>query len=400
MATLSSEFTVPREQAAPELVVPGKIIRVLHIVENLDQQAVENWLLRVFRVASRDYPEYHWTFFCVLGKRGRLDDEARRLGAEVIHSSYELGDKRHFLLGLREVLKRGRYDVLHCHHDIMSAVYLAAAAGLPFRKRVVHLHNTSLDLPTPSRLKADLAREPMRQMCLRMADQIVGISTEALESLLAGRERDPLRHRVVHYAVDTDRFAATRPDREGFRRSLGLDPKVKILLFAGRLVEYKNPGLVLEILERLKADGENVAAVFAGAGDLAEDIHQHAKEKCLEDCVRLIGFRDDLPEVMRAADVLLWPSLEHVKEGLGLGIVEAQSAGLPIVMSESVPREAIVVPELVRQLSLSAGSDAWARTALELMNNPRPGFAESLARVKSSSFSLAQGVANLMSLYV
>ena len=138
----SSEFSVPHEQAAPELVVPEKIIRVLHVVENLDHQAVENWLLRVFRVASRDYPEYHWTFFCVLGKRGRLDDEARRLGAEVIHSRYELGDKRRFLLGLREVMKHGRYDVLHCHHDIMSAAYLAAAAGLPFRNRIVHLHNT------------------------------------------------------------------------------------------------------------------------------------------------------------------------------------------------------------------------------------------------------------------
>jgi glycosyltransferase involved in cell wall biosynthesis len=400
MVTPSSELRVPQEQAAPELVVPGKIIRVLHIVENLGDQAVENWLLRVFRVASRDYPEYHWTFFCVLGKKGRLDEEARSLGAEVIHSSYGPGDKRRFLLGLREVMKRGRYDVLHCHHDIMSAVYLAAAAGLPFRKRIVHLHNTSLDLPTPSRLKADLAREPMRQMCLRMADQIVGISSEALESLLAGRERDPLRHRVVHYAVDTDTFAATRPDREGFRRALGLDTKIKILLFAGRLVEYKNPCFVLEILERLKADGENVAAVFAGAGNLQDEIHQRAKKKSLEERVRLIGFRDDIPELMRSADVLLWPSLEHVKEGLGLGIVEAQSAGLPIVMSESVPAEAIVVPGLVRQLSLSAGSDAWAGTALELMNSPRPGFAESLARVESSSFSMAQGVANLMSLYV
>jgi len=399
MLTPSAEFSVSHEQASPELV-PEETIRVLHIVESLDHQAVENWLLRVFRVASRDYPEYHWTFFCVLGKKGRLDDEARGLGAEVIHSRYEIGEKRHFLLGLREVMKRGRYDVLHCHHDIMSAAYLAAAAGLPFRKRIVHLHNTSLDLPTPSRLKADLAREPMRQMCLRMADQIVGISGAALDSLLAGHQRDPLRHRVVHYAVDTDRFAAARPDREGFRRPLDLDPQVKIMLFAGRLVGYKNPLFVLEILERLKAAGENVAAVFAGAGELELEIHECAKKKSLEDCVRLIGFRDDVPELMRSSDVLLWPSREHMKEGLGLGIVEAQSAGLPIVMSESVPAEATIVPELVRVLSLSAGPEVWARTALGLMNDPRPGFAESRARVESSSFSMAQGVANLMALYV
>lgn len=375
-------------------------VRLLHIVENLDHQAVENWLLRVLRTASRDYPDYHWTFFCVLGKAGRLDDEARRLGAEVVHSRYEVGDKRRFLLGLREVMKCGRYDVLHCHHDIMSAAYLAAAAGLPFRKRIVHLHNTSLDLPTPSRVKADLAREPMRQICLRMADQIVGISNEALESLIGKRERDPLRHRVVHYAVDTARFAAARPDREGFRRALGLDPKTKILLFVGRLVEYKSPCFILEMLERLLRGGENVAAVFAGKGNQEDHIRRMAREECLEDRVRLLGFRDDVPELMRASDVLIWPSLEQTKEGLGLGIVEAQAAGLPIIMSESVPAEAIVVPELVKVLPLSSGAKTWANAALEVMNNPRPGFEDSLAKVEASSFSMARGVANLMALYV
>ena len=379
---------------------PRTPIRLLHIVENLDQQAVENWLFRVFRAATRDCPEYHWTFFCVLGRKGRLDEEARRLGAEVIHSRYELGDKRRFLLSLREVMKRGHYDILHCHHDIMSAAYLAASAGLPFRKRIIHLHNTSLGLPTPSWIKAELAREPMRQVCLRMADQIVGISSDALESLLGSRERDPKRHQIIHYAVDTARFAAARPDRVEFRRALGLDPATKILLFVGRLVEYKNPCFVLEMLEHLTSAGENVAAVFAGTGDQEENVRGVVKEKGLEDRVRLLGFRDDVPELMRSADVLVWPSLEETKEGLGLGIVEAQSAGLPIVMSRSVPAEAIVVPELVTVLPLSAGAKAWANATLDLMNLPRPGFEESLAKVESSSFSMEQGVANLMALYV
>lgn len=375
-------------------------IRILHVVENLDHQAVENWLLRVLRTASRDYPDFHWTFFCVLGKKGRLDDQARALGAEVIHSEYEIGDKRRFLLGLREVMKRGRYDILHCHHDIMSAAYLAASAGLPFRKRIVHLHNTSLSLPTPSKIKTGLAREPMRQMCLRMADQIVGISNEALESLIGTARREPSRDTVVHYAVDTARFATARPDREAFLHSLGLGPALKILLFVGRLVEYKNPCFLVEILGQLTGVGENVAAVFAGAGDQEENIRRLAKEKGLEGRVRLLGFRDDVPELMRLSDLLIWPSREEPKEGLGLGIIEAQAAGLPILMSQSVPEEAIVVRELVRRLPLSAGAQIWAKAALELMNRPHPGFEESLARVESSSFSMAQGVSNLMALYV
>jgi glycosyltransferase EpsF len=228
----------------------------------------------------------------------------------------------------------------------------------------------------------------------------VGISKDALESLLGDLERDPLRHQVVHYAVDTARFAAARSDRVEFRRAIGINPATKILLFVGRLVEYKNPCFVLEMLEHLVRAGEDVAAVFAGAGDQEETIRRMAREKGLKDRVRLLGFRDDIPELMRSSDVLVWPSLEETKEGLGLGIVEAQAAGLPIIMSRSVPAEAIVVPELVKVFALSTGANAWANAALALMNHPRPSFEESLSKVESSSFSMAQGVADLMGLYV
>lgn len=394
------EFPSSESGLSRDALTARKPIRVLHVVESLDHQAVETWLLRVLRAAAQDYPDYRWTFFCVLGKPGRFDDEARSLGAEVIHSDYEIGDKRRFLLGLREVMKRGRYDVLHCHHDIMSAVYLAASAGLPFRKRIVHLHNTQLGLPTPSRLKAGLAREPMRQTCLRMADQIVGISNEALQSLIGTGTRDPLRHQVVHYAVDTARFASAHPNRERLLHSPQLEPSQKILLFVGRLVDYKNPCFVVDVLEQLKNAGKEFVALFAGTGDQEENILALARERELEDRVRLLGFRDDVPELMRAADVLIWPSREATKEGLGLGIVEAQAAGLPILMSQSVPAEAIVVSELVKVLPLSAGAKRWASAAVELLRRPRPSFAESRARVESSSFSMAQGVANLMALYV
>jgi len=68
-------------------------------------------------------------------------------------------------------------------------------------------------------------------------------------------------------------------------------------------------------------------------------------------------------------------------------------------MSQSVPAEAIVVPELVNVLPLSAGPEAWAKAMLALMKGARPGSADSLARVESSSFSMTQGVSNLMALY-
>ncbi len=375
-----------------------KPIRVLHIVENLNSQAVESWLLRVAQAAAIEYANVHWTFFCVVGKEGNLDALARNIGADVIHSRYEVGDKVRFMRSLREVIKTGRYDILHCHHDIMSAAYLAASVGLPFRKRIVHVHNTALNLPTSSRVRTEIVREPMRQICLRMADQIVGISKEALESIV-GNSLEAERYSVVHYAVDTARFSQAKMDREGFRKRLGVDREAKILLFVGRVVEYKNPYFVIDILEQLKTIRPDVVAVFAGAGNQEEEIRKIARMKKLQGRVRLLGFRKDVPDLMVNSDVLIWPSLEDPKEGLGLGIVEAQAAGLPVLMSRSVPHEAIVVPELVYVLPLADGAKAWADCVALILSGPRLARQESHARVECSSFSMAAGVKSLMALY-
>ncbi len=377
---------------------PRTVLRVLHIVESLDRQAVESWLLRVLRTTACDYPHIRWTFFTTRTGKGEFDEIARGFGAEVIPAQFEIGEKIQFVRSLRGVMKRGRYDILHCHHDIMSAAYLLASIGIPFKKRIVHLYNTSMSLPTPSWVKSELAREPMRQICLRMADQIIGISKEALESLIGKSESESPRDRVVHLAVDTNRFSQA-VNRAELRQRLRISPTARVLLFVGRMVSYKNPLFVVEILKHLAHRDSEVIAVLVGAGDQEDVVRETAKQEDLEERVRLLGFRDDVPELMLAADILLWPSLEEPMEGLGLGIIEAQAAGLPILMSRSVPAEAIVVPELVQVLPLTKGARNWASAVVEILKRSRPSRLESLAKVEASSFSMGSSVASLMSLY-
>lgn len=374
-------------------------VRLLQVVESLDNRAVESWLFRMFRHSIELYPNFEWTFFCVLPQPGEFDSLARQLGAKVIHSSYEIGDKLSFLRSLRKVMKDGEYDILHCHHDVMSAPYLISATGLPFSKRIIHIHNTAVSLPTPSRFKASLLREPMRRICLRMSDQIVGISTDALESLTGKGRLEAARHKVVHYGIDTARFHQNFLGPSAFREELGFDPESKVLLFVGRLVEYKNPKFVISVLEQLKQAHQQIVAVFAGRGEQENELREIVKNKSLENYVRMIGFRDDVPRLMLNSDLLLWPSVEDPKEGLGLGIVEAQAAGLPILMSRSVPSEAVVVPELVSVLPLAVGPQVWAEKALQIIRGSLPTRTEALWEVEASSFSLSQGVSNLMALY-
>ena len=214
--------------------------RVLHVVERLDRGAVENWLLRMLEHVRKQDAEVDWTFYSTLEEPGAMDDKARALSARVIHSPVPISRKQEFVRALRSELRRGGYDVLHCHHDIVSAVYLLAAWGLPIRRRIVHVHNADEDVLTRSRWKRSLYREPMRQVCLSIADRIVGISNHTLDTFLAGRRRTE-RDIVHYYGVDRAPFEKAKADRSGLRQRLGLAENSRILLFAGRMVPEKNP---------------------------------------------------------------------------------------------------------------------------------------------------------------
>jgi glycosyltransferase EpsF len=373
-------------------------IRLLHIVENLNDQAVESWLLRILSRARDSYPEVDWTFYCTLGIPGRGDERAIDLGAEVIQSPVALGETVSFVRELRRTIVRGRFDVMHAHHDIVSAVYLLASVATAVRQRIVHIHNTSMTLPTPAPLKRALVREPMRQICLHFADKRVGISRDALSSMLRERKPRPGRDVVVYYGIDTTRFDTAPNAVAALRRELA-DESSKVILFAGRMTDYKNPRFAVGVLRALSERGRDVVLAFAGVGPEEQAVKELAHVDGLSSRVRLLGWRDDLPQLMLASDMLIWPGREEPREGLGLGIVEAQAAGLPILMSRSVPEDAIEIEDLVTVMPLTEGPERWADAAERILSRARPDRYRCLAQIEDSRFSLEAGTRNIMELY-
>src|SRR5262249_35649494 len=198
----------------------------------------------------------------------------------------------------RVELRRGNYEVLHCHHDLVSAVYLLAAAGFPIGRRIVHVHNADETIPTPNRFKQRFYREPMRCICLAMADRLIGNSNHTLDTFLAGRKRRPSRHAIHYYGVDATPFANISADRAGFRRQLGLPENSLMLLFAGRMVPEKHPVFAVDLLSELQRMKAQVAGVFVGSGSQEQAVLARARELGIDHSVRLLGWRSDLPEIM------------------------------------------------------------------------------------------------------
>ena len=372
---------------------------VLHVVENLDRGAVENWLVRMLRHARSRGVDLDWTFYCAVGEPGLLDDEASALGARVVYSPAPIGRKADFTRALRAELRLGQYDVLHCHHDLVSAVYLLASAGLPIRRRIIHVHNADEAVPTPSRLKQRLFREPMRRVCLTMADRIVGISAHTLDTFLDGRTRQRMRDSVHYYGLDPTPHEHAVADRRALRRELGLPPDALILLFAGRLVPEKNPAFILEVLSELRCLEPRAVAIFAGTGSLAQALLPLSGELGLENSVRLLGWRADLPEIMCSCDWFVLPHPEEPMEGFGLAVVEAQLAGLRMLLSTGVESDPLLPTASFRRLALSIGPKAWAEAAVELLRSQVPSRAAAFTALKESPMNLDRALDGLIRLH-
>jgi glycosyltransferase involved in cell wall biosynthesis len=115
----------------------------------------------------------------------------------------------------------------------------------------------------------------------------------------------------------------------------------------------------------------------------------------LEGRIQFAGIRKDIERFMLASDVLLFPSRG---EGLGMVAVEAQAAGLPVLVSNAVPRECVVVPELVHFQKVEAGEAAWAADLLQLAARP-PNILAANQRVAASAFSIDGSARALLRLY-
>ena len=328
----------------------------------------------------------------------------RKAGATVIRAKHGWDNPIRLIRHLRNTLISGQYDVLHTHHDLMSAIPLIASLGLPIKKRWVHVHNADWDLPTPSKVKRAIALPVFRWACLAIADGIIGITEHTLKHFVGNRF--PRKHdRVIYYGVDTSRYRFNALVRKSIRNELSIPNAALVMLFTARMNWFKNPCFVVEMLHLMSQSNQTVYAVFVGEGAMVSNIKELAAHYGIEDRVRLVGWREDAERYYNMADLFVFPRVEKNdqgvgKEGLGLTLIEAQANGLPVLTSYGVSEEAKVVPELFVQIALNAGAEQWSRQAMLLMHGEyeknRCIYEEQVAL---SRFGLDQGLTNLLELY-
>lgn len=131
-----------------------------------------------------------------------------------------------------------------------------------------------------------------------------------------------------------------------------------------------------------------------GAGKLEDEIHNEVLSLGLEDKVIFLKNRSDTERLYAAMDVFGFPSLY---EGLGIVLVEAQASGLPCVISEHIPREAVYGSN-VATVPLDEGAEAWAEALLACRGAQRSEAGP--ADTRNAGFDIADVASSLQEFYL
>lgn len=354
-------------------------IRVLHVLGRLAPGGVEVWLRHLAR--RIDPSEVRMDFAVLNAEPGPYEDELRALGCRILRCPGHRNPvawSRRFRLLLREA---GPFDVVHSHVHHFSGVVLRAARREEMARRIAHAH---LAQP-PGR---PLYEAAMRWALRRYASDRLACSEAAGRSLFG-----TLPFQALPYGIDLTPFA--NPSREA-RIELGVAPEALLVGHVGRMVHQKNHAFLVEVFAHLHRREPGARLLLVGGGPLSGEIETQIDRLGLGAAVTRLGTRNDVPRLLAAMDLLLFPS--H-NEGLGIALVEAQAAGVPVLYSEAVPREAVVVPELMHAKSLGNGPEAWAEAAHRLASLPKPDPEAARLAVAESPFAIERSAEALVGVY-
>ena len=224
------------------------------------------------------------------------------------HSFYDI----RYIWKLRKIMRS--YDIIHTHNS--SPQLYAAIANIGLHKRLVTTeHNTS------NRKRNRFFLRMTDKWMYRRYEQIICISDKAAENLKAYLKRDD-RIQTIYNGVDVEHIHQAQPISE-----MKSGRFVSLMVAAYR--KQKDHETVIRVAKRLPK--EQFEFWFAGTGERMDEIKQMVKEEGLEDQIKILGNRTDVPQLLQTADVILMST--HY-EGLSLSNIEGMSVGKPFVASD------------------------------------------------------------------
>lgn len=241
---------------------------------------------------------------------------------------------------VKSICTEHQYKIVHCHSPIGGVITRLGAKEAREKhgtKVIYTAHGFHFYKGAP--LKNWLIYYPIEKLCSIWTDVLIAINKE--DSCLAKKK---MRAKKIQYipgiGVNLDKFQFKSGNRERVRQELGVKPDEIMLLSVGELSKRKNHVSIIRGLAACK--GINIQYYIAGTGALKGQLEQVASKVNVSHRIHLLGYRQNISDLLSAADIFCFPSLQ---EGLPVALMEAMASGLPCIVSAIRGNEDLIVPD-------------------------------------------------------
>lgn len=327
------------------------MIRVLQVYPQMNNAGTERVIFNWYE--NIDIEQVQFDF--LVEKSGELDEKIKQMGGK-IHYLYKKSNKEYYSAVIQFFSEHPEYKVVHTHtHDRMGLVLKAAKkSGVPCR--IAHSHNARNDLPKVLAFVKGLDSIPIE----KAATHFFACSNNAAKWLFPHKVKEC---KVLYNGIRLEEYLFNEDNRQKVREALGISKDTFVMIHVGRFARQKNHEYLVKILEEYgKKDLSNWKILFVGEGPLEEDIQKQIHKIGLFEHAMFLGSRKDVSELYSVADMFVFPSLH---EGLGIVVIEAQTSGLPCIVSDAVPPEADMGVGLLNTLCLQDSLEKWCEMIAE-----------------------------------
>lgn len=313
---------------------------------------IESYLINYYK--KIDTQRMHFDFV-VCGDKIAYENVIRKQGGRIYYIPSRRENLMLHIRLLRSIAQQG-YAAVYFNLLSASEVFsVLAVAGIKNIEIIVHSHNNYV-----KSIKRHLF---LRYFLNKLADKRVACSREAAKFMFGKKAADAV---IIRNAIEVERFLYVPEVRKKMRDKNNLDGKY-ILGHVGRLCYQKNTLFLLDVFKIIKKRKPNSKLIIIGDGEDRDKVQRYIHTLGLSQDVIMTGAVDNVNEWMMAMDVFLLPSRF---EGLPVVAIEAQTAGLPCVFSDTFSK-AVALTRNVSFLSLESSLDIWAEKVIEYENYER-----------------------------
>lgn len=326
-------------------------IRVLQVLGGTGLGGAESRVMDLYR--SVDRTQVQFDFAVHNAKRDHFDDEIEALGGHI----YRLPRFRVYnWLAYRRAWENffrehPGYVCVHGHMTSTASVYLPAAKRAGVARTVAHARSAGTD----SGMKGRLTRL-MRRNLWKKTDFCFACSALAGKAVFGEKAWKKGLVHVIPNALAVEKFAYDPDKREEMRSRLQVQDCF-VVGHVGRFNPMKNHPFLLEIFAQIQKERKDAALLLLGVGSGMDAAKETARRLGIGDRVHFLGNRENVADYYQAMDFLVFPSLY---EGMPGTVLEAQAAGLPCLIADTITPE-VKVTGLVQTMSLEAPAREWAR---------------------------------------